>query len=206
MVSPRDDGSLSEMIKASQLLSGEIVLKSLLEKMMPLVMEPAGAERGFLLLPKERQWFIEAEGVGRQKASIVLQSLPFEDNRLVSAGIVSLVARSRHPVLLENALVEGPFTKDDHIVQNQVQSVFCAPLIHQEQLMGILYLENNSTVGAFTPDRLQVLKILFAQAAISLKNARLCARLSEKVHERTAELTKVKEQLLSLMARTSSRP
>jgi signal transduction histidine kinase len=44
---------------------------------------------------------------------------------------------------------------------------------NQGQLIGIFYLENNLTVGAFTSDRIEVLNLLASQAAISLENARL---------------------------------
>jgi PAS domain S-box-containing protein len=53
--------------------------------------------------------------------------------------------------------------------------VLCAPLLNQGELVGILYLENNLTTGAFTPDRLQVLNLLSSQAAISIENAKLYA-------------------------------
>ena len=42
-----------------------------------------------------------------------------------------------------------------------------------EQLIGVLYLENNQVSGAFTPDRMEALNILLSQIAISIDNAQL---------------------------------
>jgi PAS domain S-box-containing protein len=66
-----------------------------------------------------------------------------------------------------------------YIIQNEPRSILCAPLINQGKLAGILYLENNLTTGAFTPDRLEVLNLLSSQAAISIENARLYANLAQ---------------------------
>ncbi|MEK8021862.1 MAG: AAA family ATPase, partial [Candidatus Parabeggiatoa sp.] len=60
------DGSdwldLKSIMKAAQTLSGEIVLEHLLKKMMHIVIENAGASFGFLLLPQNDNWFVEATG------------------------------------------------------------------------------------------------------------------------------------------------
>ncbi len=74
-------------------------------------------------------------------------------------------------------------------------SVLCAPIGHQGQLLGILYLENNLTVGAFTPERLALLKVISAQAAISIENALLYRTLEQKVRERTAQLAAANQEI-----------
>lgn len=53
----------------------------------------------------------------------------------------------------------------------------CLPIIHQNKLTGILYLENNLTTAAFTPERLEILKLLTSQVSISIENASLYAHL-----------------------------
>ncbi|MDM8551370.1 AAA family ATPase [Desulfobacterales bacterium HSG2] len=170
---------LNSIMKAAQTLSGEIVLSRLLEKMMHIVIENAGAEKGFLLLPGQDSWLIEAQGHADSSETIVLQSSPLEESGQVSADIVHYVARTRENVVLHNATQEGGFTRDAHIVRHRPVSVLCAPLLTQGQLTGILYLENNLTTDAFTSERVEVLSVLVSQAAISVENARLYARLRE---------------------------
>jgi serine phosphatase RsbU (regulator of sigma subunit) len=187
---------LNSVMKAAQTLSGEIVLNRLLEKMMHIVIENAGAEKGFLLLPQASGcWLIEAEGsIG--KADIkVLQSLSLDTAPLISANIVNYVAHTKENVVLHNATQEGQFIRDPYIKKQRPKSVLCAPLINQGKLTGILYLENNLTTGAFTPARLEVLKVLSSQLAISIENALLYQTLEQKVEERTSQLAQRTEQL-----------
>ncbi|HEY9297406.1 MAG TPA: ATP-binding protein, partial [Phormidium sp.] len=73
----------------------------------------------------------------------------------------------------------------------QPKSVLCAPIVHQGKLIGILYLENNLTTGAFTTERVEVLQLLSSQAAISIENARLYQDLAAA----NADLKQSHEQL-----------
>jgi serine phosphatase RsbU (regulator of sigma subunit) len=102
---------------------------------------------------------------------------------------------------LNDATHEGNFTNDPYIKEHQPKSILCFPLQHQGKLAGIIYLENNLTTGAFTPDRLDVLKILSAQAAISIENAQLYQTLEDKVKERTAQLAGANAEITALNER-----
>jgi predicted ATPase/signal transduction histidine kinase/FixJ family two-component response regulator len=184
---------LDSVIKASQTLSGEIVLSKLLEKMMQIVIENAGAERGCLLLPQEENWFIEAEGHIESAEVAVLQSLAACYR--VSENIIHYVARTQESVVLSDASKEGRFTQDAYIIKHRPKSVLGMPLMNQGKLTGILYLENRLSEGAFTPERLQVLKMLSSQLAISIENSLLYNNLEEKVTERTYELAQRTDEL-----------
>jgi predicted ATPase/signal transduction histidine kinase/serine/threonine protein kinase/CheY-like chemotaxis protein len=179
---------LESIMKASQTLSGEIVLSRLLKTMMHIVIENAGASIGFLLLPKKDNWFIEAEGHVESEKVTVLQSIAIEESEQVCANIILYVARSNENVVLSDATKEGHFTNDPYILKQQPKSVLCAPLLNQGKLTGILYLENNLTDGAFTSQRLQVLNMLSSQLAISIENSLLYNNLEQKIEERTIEL------------------
>jgi PAS domain S-box-containing protein len=178
---------LATVMKASQAISGEIVLGRLLERLITIVIENAGAQRGLLILEKEGDLVIEAEAtIGRQgnrgqdSSSItVLQSIPVVATSHLSGTIINYVVRTRENVVLNDATREGLFTADPYIIANQSKSILCAPLINQGKLTGILYLENNLVTGAFTPDRLEVLKLLSAQIAISIENAELYTNLEQ---------------------------
>ena len=193
---------LATVIKASQVLSSEIVLDKLLTKLMQIVLENAGAERAFFLL--ETVGILRTEVFGSTsntditvRQSKVTDLTKTEDVILLPYPItlINYVARTHEPVLLNDASHEGAFTLDPYILSKQPKSVLCTPILHQGKLTGILYLENNLTTGAFTPDRLEVLQLISSQAAISIENARLYADLEDvnrtleaKVEERTLEL------------------
>jgi PAS domain S-box-containing protein len=179
---------LRTVMKALQAISGEILLDRLLEQLMKIVIENAGAQTGYLVLEKgvrhqgkAGQWAIEAEGTVGKADVTVLQSIPATE-RVLPMSVVNYVARTKENVVLDDAANEGPFTQDPYVKANQSRSILCAPLLYQRKLTGMLYLENNLTSAAFTPNRLTVLNLLSSQAAISIENARLYADLgaSEK--------------------------
>jgi predicted ATPase/class 3 adenylate cyclase/tRNA A-37 threonylcarbamoyl transferase component Bud32 len=169
---------LMTVMKASQALSGEIQLDKLLANLMRILMENAGAQRGFLLLETKGKFLIEAQATVEQNTVKVLESLTIEDSQLLSVAIVNYVIRTKTSVVLNDATRKGEFIRDHYIRQHQPRSLLCAPLINQGKLVGIVYLENNLTTGAFTPDRLELLNLLSTQAAISLENARLYTNLA----------------------------
>jgi predicted ATPase/class 3 adenylate cyclase/GAF domain-containing protein/tRNA A-37 threonylcarbamoyl transferase component Bud32 len=170
---------LTTVMKASQAISGEIVLDKLLVKLMQILIENAGAQKGFLILESKGELLIEAEGSLNQNNVTVLQSLSIESRQALSLSIINYVAHTKESVVLNDASREGNFTNESYIQTTQPKSILCAPLINQGQLLGIVYLENNLTTGAFTPDRLEMLNLLSAQAAISIENARLYTNMEE---------------------------
>jgi len=186
---------LASVMKASQVISGEIEIEKLLSRMMRIILENAGAENGCLTVKSGDGFRIEAQGNIHQKEIQVLQSVPVEDFPQVSGAIIQYVVRTKENLVLEDAAQKGDFTTDPYIIKHQPKSILCAPLIHQKNVSGILYLENNLATGAFTQERLEVLSLLCSQAAISLENANLYKQqqdyaqtLEETVHERTQEL------------------
>lgn len=191
---------LATVMKASQALSGEIVLDKLLAKLMTILMENAGAEKGFLILETQEKLLIEA-AVNINQESVILQSIPLEnrDDKLpLSTALINYVARTQENIVLNNATVENKFSQDPYIIQYRPKSILCTPLINQGKLSGILYLENNLTTDAFTAERIEVLQLLSAQAAIAIDHARLYNQLEIRVQERTLELTQANEQLEQL--------
>jgi len=185
---------LFSIIKASQALAGEIVLSKALEKVIRIIIENAGAQRGLLVLPRNKRWMIEAEASTDDTQTNVLQSIPVDDvdgytsTPLLSSEIVNYVIRTKKRLLLNDISNRGAFTGLQYVRKMKPKSVLCMPLFNQGKIGGILYLENRLITGAFTSDRLQVLKILSSQILISIQNATLYENLEEKVKERTAEL------------------
>lgn len=171
---------LTTVIKASQALASEIDLEKLLVKLIKIAIENAGAQTGYLILKKEGKLFIEAsKSYAERDEVIVCQSMPIATSEHLPISVINYVARTKENVVLTDATREGIFTTDAYIVKLQPKSILCTPIIHQHQLIGLLYLENNLSIGAFTPDRLEVLNILSSQAAISLQNAQLYVALRE---------------------------
>jgi two-component system sensor histidine kinase/response regulator len=187
--------NLATVMKAAQAISSEIVLDKLLAKLLKIVLENAGAQRGFFILEQENQLVIEASIAIEGDEVAVRQSIPVETSSLLPVSVVNYVARTLEDVVLSDAAQEGTFTRDPYINQHQSRSILCTPIRGQGNLIGILYLENNLSRSAFTPVRLEVLRLLCSQAAIALQNAQAHEQLEDysrtlevKVEERTQEL------------------
>ena len=139
---------------------------------MNTVLEITGAEEGYLILAKEERYYIQAR-VGERVE--LLDSLPLDAKQngipLLPRSLISYAIRTRKPLVLEQANKHDLFRDDPYIRERKSQSILCAPILHQQNLTGLLYLENNILPGGFTAERLEVLELLSAQIAVSLKNA-----------------------------------
>ncbi len=166
----------ASLMKATQALSSEIVLEKLLASLLEAAIENAGAEKGWLLQEQAPMWMIEAQGV-KGNVRVLTESPAFPQD--LPASILSYVARTQETVVLDDAAQSGQFARDPYIIANQPKSILCVPMLNQGKLSGLLYLENNLTTNAFTPERLEVLRVLASQAAISFDNARLYAGLRQ---------------------------
>ncbi|MCW8931250.1 MAG: diguanylate cyclase [Gammaproteobacteria bacterium] len=189
---------LQTLFNSSQAISGLIVLEDLIKTLLVNVIENVGAQRGFLILNRQEQLFVEAQGdIADEKQQVSsLQSLPINDAKhLLSIGVVNFVKNSGDFLVLDNAAKSENFSHDPYILKQLPVSVLCVPILNQGNLSGIVYLENNLTEGAFTEDRLELLQLLMAQAAISIENSNIYGQLEEKVEERTKELDKAYTQL-----------
>jgi predicted ATPase/signal transduction histidine kinase len=177
---------LAAVLRAAQAISGEIILDRLLDKLMAITIENAGAQRGLFILPRGEDGSLEitgertAAGEGGVRAPVLV-----DGDAPASSAIIHYVARTGESVVLADAAAEGRFTADAYVARRRSRSILCAPLVNQGRLVAIVYLENDLAAGAFTEDRLEVLRLLSAQAALSIHNAVLYARLEE--HSRTLE-------------------
>jgi PAS domain S-box-containing protein len=177
---PVEHLDLATVIKVSQAVSGEMVLEKLIDTLMRIAVEHAGAERGLLILLQGEQLQIEAEATtGQGKIDVTLRQAPVTPSELPES-MLQYVIRTRESVILDDASAQKPFAADTYIRERHARSLLCVPLINQAKLIGLLYLENNLTPHAFTPTRISVLKLLASQAAISLENSGLYGDLQER--------------------------
>ena len=179
---------VASLMKAAQSISGEVEVEKLLQTMMNVVMENAGADRVCFLTKSGNQWLVQASASAGQNTTtnVSMPTLPMQGN--VPEAVINVVARTQEMVLLADAQAESQFLRDAYIQERKPQSVLCLPLQHQGQLVGMLYLENTLVPNVFTPERLEILKLLSAQIAISLDNAKAYQLLEQRVRERTNEL------------------
>ncbi|MCY1083653.1 trifunctional serine/threonine-protein kinase/ATP-binding protein/sensor histidine kinase [Archangium lansingense] len=196
------------VVKAQRAISGEIVQERLVTTLMQVAIENAGAQRGALLLARGDTLRVMAISGASPEDPIVL---PPEDAQAeLPWTLIAYVKRTREHVLLGDATRAHPFPADAYLRRGRARSVLCLPLLRQEALYGVLYLENNLAADAFPPDRRALLEHIASQAVISMENARLYAdvqhaeaalrrandELEARVEERTRELREAQMRLV----------
>jgi len=230
---PVEQLDLATVMKVSQAVSGEIVLEQLIETLMGIAIEHAGAERGLLILQFGEEYRVVAEAkTGRDQVEVRVKQAPVASSALPDS-LLRYVLRTQESVILDDAFTQtrsrsvarpnpaapgrggshaGPddvanlFTEDEYIRQQRPRSILCLPLVKQAKLMGALYLENNLAPGVFTPRRLAMLELLTSQAAISLDHARLYADLIQENNDRrrAEEALRASEERWGMLAENSS--
>jgi predicted ATPase/signal transduction histidine kinase len=168
------------ILKASQALSSQIELDKLIYTLMQVVMENTGATKIALLLLKDGTLMLEALATADE--GITLPSVPLETSLVIPTTLINYVKRTLETVVLDDAAAKNDFIADPYLMQQQPKSVLSTPILSQGKLIGLLYLENQLTIRAFTADtksdkpeayRFEIIQLLCTQAAISLENAHL---------------------------------
>jgi predicted ATPase/signal transduction histidine kinase/CheY-like chemotaxis protein/tRNA A-37 threonylcarbamoyl transferase component Bud32 len=176
--------------KAAQTLSSEIVASELFVKLMRILRENAGSNKEVLLLvgAASSSLFIEARR-DEDRPEEIMASSPLDASDGLAKSVIHYVARTLDHVVLGNAALSGEFTQDPYIQSSRAKSVMCVPLLIAGTLRGVLYLENSLASDVFTPGRLETMRVLASQAAISIENANLYANLESTVEVRTQQLS-----------------
>jgi PAS domain S-box-containing protein len=172
-----EDLELATVLKALQAVSGEIVLEQLIDTLLRLAIEHAGAERGVLMISEAAGLVMRAEAtVSGGTVTVRLRDdlVGAED---LAESVVHYVARAQQRVLLDDAVTSDTFCSDPYIRRTHARSILCIPLEKQGRLIAVLYLENHLASGVFTSARIAVLQVLAPQAALALQNSRLYREL-----------------------------
>lgn len=186
----REDLDLMSVIRAQNVLAQETRIDNLLTQMMQILLEFSGAEKAFLIL-KEKTWAVEAYKTidGNER---ILESIELSES-LLPVGMVNYVIRTGQTAELEqfSGLLEASYLR-----RFDPKSLLVMPVTMGGELIAVISLEHSKIRSMFTEKRQETIRLLSAQIAISLKNARDYNRLEELVSERTAELAQQNEQLV----------
>ena len=198
------------VVKAQQAISGEIVLERLVSTLLRVAIENAGAQRGALLRPLGNKLRLVAISGEKEGGTVVIpdEAAPHE----LPWSLLAYVKRAHEHVLIGDASKPHPYSSDRYFANGQARSVLCLPLLRKDELVGVLYLENNLAAEAFSPARIVLLGHIASQAAISIEHARLYAdiqraeaalrhandELERRVDERTRELKEAHARLVEM--------
>jgi len=193
-----DAVDLLAVLRVSQALSSETSLERLRAQVVQLVENMTGATGVFLVLWQEEGggWHLLPPELPPHRR----QGIPLEEvvrQREIPATIFRYVERTRDPLLVHDAKRDDRFAFDPYFFPLECCSVLALPVLSQGALRAVLLLENRLSRGAFSDDRLDAVKLLGGQLAVSLENALLYEKLEERVRQRTAELTAAQNELVA---------
>ncbi len=192
---------MEAVMKFSQTLSSEIISERLLAQFMKIAVENTGAKRGFFLIERLEKPIIEVwDGLATDKTGKP-KSVFFDTNvhkDVLPLSVIQYSRRTYKSIVFSESIYGEIYHDDPYLLKVHPESILCMPIVNHGILMGLVYLENDTTKGVFTPDRQEFLKILSSQMAISMENARLYNQMEQKVVTRTKELESDLDKLKKL--------
>ncbi|WP_046225547.1 diguanylate cyclase [Paenibacillus dauci] len=184
------------LLQASQAISREIELDQLLHNMMNIVLVNAGAQRGCIMIKSGPSLWAEGEysDIDHQ---INIRIHEDQQRRALQFPWMTMdeVARSRETLMYTDASSVNRLSDIRYMTEQQPRSVLCMPLLNQDKLIAVIYLENNLITGAFTRERLGMINLLSRDMVYAIENASLYSNLEHLVNQRTRELAVKNEQL-----------
>ena len=190
------------LIKVFTSISKEVKLDRLLNLLMQLINENAGASKGYLLLKAQEELYIEAQLSEENDEIKVLEHTSFKEVESLPKSVIQFVERKKENILLNDAIKDAKFKSDPYIVDNTPKSILCIPILNMGKFIGALYLENKLIQEAFTEKNIRFLNLLTGQIAVSIENANLYKLLEAKVEQRTQQLQEEKLKLDQLLYNT----
>ena len=159
------------LFEFSSKLLGSYELDRLLEALMDTVITVTNADKGFLVLFEgENPRIAVARNLRSENINDAVDQL--------SDSIIAKVIRTRKPLIVSDALRDDEFSNSKSIINLNVVSVMCVPLMDKDSLIGLIYVGNDNVVELFEEQSLEVLTIFSAQASLILKNAMLINELN----------------------------
>lgn len=165
------------LIRASQAISAEIVPERLFERILRIVVEIAGAQKAALLLVDHGALRVRARVAAKTSLEAAFDDTPFAEARDLPGPILRYAMRVREPLVLTDAMNEGQFSSEPEVRALGIRSALVVPIHWHGDTLGLLYLQNDAMRAAFPPERVEIVRALGAQAAISIENSTL---LSER--------------------------
>lgn len=166
------------VMKASQAISGEIVLEKLWPTTIRIMLENAGGQRGCFVARREGRMVIEGlceigENAASAAAAAAANAASADPASVVPLSIVSHVLRTNLPVVLNDAMESGAFARDPYLTARRPRSLLCIPLLRPGRFEGAIYIENGLATDVFSQERIEVINVLAAQVSIAIENAQL---------------------------------
>ncbi|HTA19797.1 MAG TPA: sigma 54-interacting transcriptional regulator [Polyangia bacterium] len=162
--------SYKKLFEFSQKLMGSYELPTLLDQLLDVTIQVSNADKGFLVLMESGEPVVKvARNLRRETITDAVSQL--------SDSILARVVKTRKPVIISDALADEEFKNSLSVVNLKLTSVMCVPLLERGNMLGVIYVGNDSVAQLFEESHMEILTIFASQASLLIRNALLVNEL-----------------------------
>lgn len=188
---------MTALLRLTQSISKEIDLNKLIKKITDTLIKATGSQKVLLFRKEDEDLFLQAHY--NQDKNIFRIFEEEEENAenldYFPKSLVYYTARTGETIFYPLEEKNTQIKNDNYILENNPQSFLSTPIEFNNNIIGVIYLENNLLNNVFSKSIIKIVKILASQVAISIDNANIYNSLEKKVKERTIELEKANNEL-----------
>lgn len=172
---------LMSVIQSAQVLSSTIDLEELIYQLSKIILKNSGAETCLLALPDSHdRWQIRSIATVHSACLIDPKfPHPLTNNQDYPVNLIYWIKNHQQSTIFDAR--QPLMISDQYLLKHQPPSIFGLPILKQEKVLGVLYLEHRQAAKVFTENRTTVISFLCTQAAIALENARLYKQSQEGI-------------------------
>ncbi|HUL43701.1 MAG TPA: ATP-binding protein [Bacteroidota bacterium] len=170
-------GNLESILNITRMINTSLVLSDVLSLVMDQAIRITRADRGFIVLA-------DADNHLQRIMSLDKDGKEVEPrNFRVSTSVLDDVFRTGESICIEDALHDERFEPSQSIIDLELQTIMCAPLMTPDATIGVIYVDSKSLHAINKGEILRLFEILAGQAAIAIQNARLYSNLKKTYDE-----------------------
>ncbi|HSG90745.1 MAG TPA: ATP-binding protein [Pseudomonadales bacterium] len=164
----------SLVLEAHGALSGELRLDALLASTVERIVDAADARHAALVLVEDDRLELAATATAGTRAIVHSPRTALEgESEHLPATVIQIASRRGEELFVADATTDDAIRLDPYIVRHRPGALACLPMRVADRPVGLLYVEQHESPSVFDEDRLEVVRLLTAQAATGIENARL---------------------------------
>jgi adenylate cyclase len=167
-----------ERLRLSHELAREIALEhdlpKLLNKILLTIFKFVRADRGVIFLMDNKSELVPGASLRRDGS---------EQPVTVSTTIMNHVIKERATVLTHDAAMDFASSKGKSMILNRISSAIVAPLLHNDDILGVLWLDSE-TLAQFQPKDMEIVTAIAAQAAMFIEINILAKKIEQEIVNR----------------------
>jgi serine phosphatase RsbU (regulator of sigma subunit) len=163
---------LVTLFDITRTITSSLDFEAVLNSVMDSIMNVTRAQRGFLMIAEP------TTGALRIQVARGIDGSDLASDESYSRTVVSQAVQEHKTLLTNNAQFD--FQSGQSIIMKGLRAILCAPMLVQDRLIGVVYVDTSLRSGVFTDSDLQLLDAVAGQAGVALENARLYRVAVEK--------------------------